>query len=332
MNEFTQYQAFRIKYDPQSSTAPGLDVRAEVELFTTEATNLEDSISVSCGSNSVPIKLTASVPSAHIVFNSLVNLGQIVFGQPFSAFITLENHGFREGEFHIEYDEKMVAISPTRGTIGPLSSYQDINQDGVMDESEIFHDRQNSSFPVKIELHPKELGVFRTIAKVFVPEEGNSDLVEKVLDINAIVVEQKMEIELPEANEDEEISFGTVYYGQERCLTAVLTNRGPHPAAFHVSIVQHADSDGIQAETHSDYTDSRADSRHEPHDAMTSLVAKSNDLLIVTPSQGTMEPYSKQVWKLEALDFFCITSLVIVDECFIYKGSQFLFLFNFNRI
>ena len=59
----------------------------------------------------------------------------------------------------------------------------------------------------------------------------------RVIDINANVVEQKLELSFPNGGgEEDKVPFGTIYYGMKKQVKAVLTNNGPHTTQFNVNV------------------------------------------------------------------------------------------------
>ena len=66
------------------------------------------------------------------------------------------------------------------------------------------------------------------------------------LDINANVVEQKLELSFPEGGgQADEVPFGTVYYGMKRQIKALLTNNGPHTCQFNIKVEENAEDEEV---------------------------------------------------------------------------------------
>ena len=77
---------------------------------------------------------------------------------------------------------------------------------------------RTSSMKIKIEFHGQDLGAFRGLAKVKL--NGQPD---RVLDINAMLVEQRLELVLPEGGgQVATLPFGTLHFGMEHTFTTLL--------------------------------------------------------------------------------------------------------------
>lgn len=93
---------------------------------------------------------------------------------------------------------------------------------------------RTSSIKIKIEFHGQDLGAFRGLAKVVL--NGQPD---RVLDINAMLVEQRLELVLPEGGgQVATLPFGTLHFGMERTFTTLLVNNGPVACAFSVDMTE----------------------------------------------------------------------------------------------
>eukprot|EP00946_MAST-07B_sp_MAST-7B-sp1_P003688 g3688.t1 len=91
---------------------------------------------------------------------------------------------------------------------------------------------QTSSVKIKIEFHGEDLGAFRGLAKVRLT--GQPD---RILDINAMLVEQRLELVLPEGGgQVATLPFGTLHFGMERTFTTLLVNNGPVACAYNIAL------------------------------------------------------------------------------------------------
>ena len=91
---------------------------------------------------------------------------------------------------------------------------------------------QTSSAKIKIEFHGEDLGAFRGLAKVRLT--GQPD---RILDINAMLVEQRLELVLPEGGgQVATLPFGTLHFGMERTFTTLLVNNGPVACAYNIGL------------------------------------------------------------------------------------------------
>ena len=68
----------------------------------------------------------------------------------------------------------------------------------------------------------------------------------RVIDINADVVEQKLELSFPEGGgQADKVPFGTVYYGVKRQVKAMLTNNGPHTCQFNIQLEENSNDEEV---------------------------------------------------------------------------------------
>ena len=206
-----QSEAFSLSYIGSEIVAPGLEVRAEIEFQGGECPDYRDKLVVMAGTCRLEIPLRAHSPAAKVVFDGFVNLGVLVAGNSTAKYIDFRNEGSKAGDVTITFEKSLpLTIKPKRWTAEP-----------------------NSSTRVKIELVGRDLGVFRALAKVDV--RGASSNPYTMLDINATVVEQHLGLVLPVGGgELNNVHFGTVYYGEERVVTALLVNNGPLPSSYHM--------------------------------------------------------------------------------------------------
>ena len=129
---------------------------------------------------------------------------------------------------------------------------------------------------LKIEFTGSKLGIFRCIAKVSL--SGQSD---RIIDIHANVVEHRLEIVLPDGGgQISSVPFGSLYYGQERTILAILVNNGPNSAAYQATL--NIDDSKSKTDSHSDILE----------DASANTPAPKPDLT-VTPYEGVIAPYAQ---------------------------------------
>ena len=103
---------------------------------------------------------------------------------------------------------------------------------------------QTSSTKIKIEFHGEELGAFRGLAKVRLT--GQPD---RILDINAMLVEQRLELVLPEGGgQVATLPFGTLHFGMEKKFTTLLVNNGPVACAYNIGLTEGEGEEGDEAD------------------------------------------------------------------------------------
>lgn len=232
---------FKVGNSPIRLLAPGLEVTFDISFEAIDLENdVKDRILIECGHTSIEVPLLGRVAASKLEFDGFVNLGPVVLSNKVAKYVIMKNNGKRDGVYTIEYDEALsFSVSPTTGSIPPSEEQR-----------------------IKIEYTGGELGVFRSIANVRI--RGQSD---RVLDISATVVEHRLEFVFPNGGGTcKLVPFGSLYYGQQRTITALLINNGPKPAAFQCAL------------------------ENEQEDLNT-----LNDISI-TPSEGVASPYSEMIF------------------------------------
>jgi len=142
---------------------------------------------------------------------------------------------------------------------------------------------RTSEMKIKIEFHGEDLGAFRGLAKVRL--NGQPD---RVLDINAMLVEQRLELVLPEGGgQVATLPFGTLHFGMERTFTTLLVNNGPVACAYSVDM-----SESGEGEEEDDDAEETKDSNDGEGKK------ESNDTppippVLATPSDGIIQPYQQ---------------------------------------
>jgi hypothetical protein len=147
---------------------------------------------------------------------------------------------------------------------------------------------QTSSMKIKIEFHGEDLGAFRGLAKVKL--NGQPD---RVLDINAMLVEQRLELVLPEGGgQVATLPFGTLHFGMEHTFTTLLVNNGPVACAFSVDMSEAADDDDDTAAAAADMGGGDAD-KGEGAEKGGKNNAPPVPPVIATPADGIIQPYQQ---------------------------------------
>ena len=94
----------------------------------------------------------------------------------------------------------------------------------------------------KIELFgPEQVGITRHVLKVKLENQPT-----KHLDVTAKVVESRVELTFPNGGGPlKELSFGSIYFGQKKNITAILVNSSPFISSFAIGVPGHnSDSEG----------------------------------------------------------------------------------------
>ena len=309
-------KAFTLRNEPKGGLAPGLDVTADIEFFAESEQDFHDKLTVVSGKYNVEIPLHAFAPAPRIEFDGFVDFGVCVLENATSKIVEFKNVGMAIGEFEIEYDEDLpIKIEPRRGTLHPLNPPLKIDLAGKVsdDEDDNSLDSEASSaferkrsknmegkpkleleenFPkktsarIRIEYTGKELGAFRALAKVAMV--GQPD---RVLDINAQLVQQSLELVLPEGGgQVSSLNFGTLYFSHARTINTLLVNNGPFPASFtvHLNEEVHVSDDEVDYDN-TNYMMEKEEQATPPYTS--------------SPSDGIIQPYSQLPVILQFLPF-----------------------------
>ena len=320
--------AFTLNHCPSVAVASGLEVRAEIEFQAQELRDYSDKLVVISDDDRLEVPLRAFVPAPRIAFDGFVDLGTIVADNTASYYVDICNEGLLDGSFKVVYDSKLpLTITPREGVIRGRA--------GRADDAALAAGRTVASLDhchtcrVKVELHPKILGVFRTVAEVHISGKngtkgaGDASDVEndvRVLDINANVVEQRLSLVVPGGGAAlTEAPFGTVFYGQRETMPGLLVNSGPSACNFQVVLSPERGFESLLAGSQDEHGDQSrfvaSEQRgNEARDnavtvgdgqvpaalAATSAVSESLvaagalSPILVLPMEGVIQPYSQQ--------------------------------------
>jgi len=232
---------FSLNFDPPASTAPGLDVRAEVDFQIpdgTPASKLEfNAVLVATSeSDTLEIPLYAHRPSPKLQFDALCDLGACVKDGSVSKSIMFQNVGTAPAKFKIIIGDEwasLLLISPMEGVLAPLQMHLDLDGDGDVEmDNEVITNKAGSQQEIHLTLDPKDLGPVRILCAVKV--EGQPDM---LLDVSAQVVEQKLEFVSSDGHTQlDKVDFGALYFGQIQQFTAILINHGPQTTGYSIGL------------------------------------------------------------------------------------------------
>jgi hypothetical protein len=145
---------------------------------------------------------------------------------------------------------------------------------------------------VKVEVRGNEVGTMRLLAAVQIDGEQTT----RMIDINANVVEQRLEMMLPGRPRIPltELPFGTVHYGERRTLAVVIVNNGPRqqPFVFDVNELAVESSAGTGSNVAAAGMDSTPLAPHEIGLAARARAAAGLPFRI-EPSEGNLAPYEQ---------------------------------------
>ena len=242
---------FSLTYEPGGSVAPGMDTTAEISFEADEETDYHDKIEVVSGTSRIVVPLRAFAPSPAIEFDGFVDLGVVVAGNSAGAYVEFRNLGLRRGHFDITFaDDMPITVSPASATLESASGGGDSDGGGGGggggDEGKqraVSIAGEPSSSRVKVTFQAQEgfVGPFRCQAKVEMPGQST-----RVLDINATVVEHRLELVLPNGGGSvNALPFGTEFFGRTRTIDTLLVNNGPEPLSF---VMDFEDEDAVEAQ------------------------------------------------------------------------------------
>jgi hypothetical protein len=222
-------RAFNLRDLPPGAVAPGLDTVVEIEFQVAESSSAEaprayhDRLIVSSDTETIEIPLRAYAPAPMLEFDGFLNLGTVVLGDTVAKYVDIVNVGRREGRVSITWDaDAPVTISPAEFVLAGTEDDDDAMAGGGS--------AAPSSRRVKVEVQGNDMGAMRLLAAVQLDGEQST----RMIDINANVVEQRLEMMLPgrPGVPLTELPFGSVHYGERRTLKVLMVNNGPQPQPF----------------------------------------------------------------------------------------------------
>lgn len=259
--------SFRLKVrNPDHAIAPGLEVSALVEYYTTKGEDAQDRVILVVDNDVVEIPLVAYTPGPQLELSGPADFGVTVAdGKVLMREIYITNEGSLTGEFKIRYSgNQPITITPSGGIIKPGA-------------------RQF----VKVEFISKTPGELNEDAQVKL--EGQSPT---TLQIIGNVVERSLELLTLDTEEKiETINFGSTYYGTDQTQSFLIYNNGPDVANFVVIL----EEGGEGQELGVDLTKSATAMLLSQTSAQE--LGNANDLTtLVTalPSQGILYPQEKR--------------------------------------
>ncbi|PFX34680.1 Calponin-likey domain-containing protein 2 [Stylophora pistillata] len=252
--------------NPEHAIAPGLEVSALVEYYTTKAEDAQDRVILVVDNDVVEIPLVAYTPCPQLELSGPADFGVTVAdSKVLMREIFITNEGSLTGEFKIRYNgNQPITIMPSGGIIKPGA-------------------RQF----VKIEFISKTPGKLNEEAQIKL--DGQSPT---TLHIIGNVVERSLELLTLDTEENiETINFGSTYYGTDQIQSFLIYNNGPDVANFVVIL----EEGGEGQELGVDLTKSATAMLLSQTNAQE--LGNANDLTtLVTalPNQGILHPQEKR--------------------------------------
>jgi hypothetical protein len=129
----------------------------------------------------------------------------------------------------------------------------------------------------------REIGFFREVVKVNIL----GALEDELLDVTAQVVEQKLTLLSSDKKGGilETASFGNIFFGETKTITAILINTGPNPLNYAMSYDDVEDENGGGGAGKNSHSD-------DPQSGEDAAYAKS---LVISPLDGTLKGFSQQL-------------------------------------
>eukprot|EP01038_Epipyxis_sp_PR26KG_P008960 gene8960-12082_t len=246
---------FALNYIPGGPTAPGLDIRAEIECqvpLNSPDLVFTDTIVVSMGRHTVELPIFACKSYTDIRFEKVLELGSVILGQSVTKEVLFQNIGNQKGtvKFTLPY-ESSLKVYPIRFDLEP---------------------KQNTV--VQIYFDGKELGHCRELIKVNI----TGALEDALLDVSGNIVEQKLSL-LTENERGilDNADFGNLFFGEQRSITAYLVNSGPFPLNFAVNFEEEEESIPTVGNVN----------------PQTDEIATYSKTLQISPLDGLVKPFAK---------------------------------------
>ena len=208
---------------PTVAVAPGLEVTADLEFFSSEEKDYMDEISVICETDKITIPILAQAPKSEITFDAYCLFGAVPPGRTVIRYLEVVNRGRRAGEFCIVQDDQQpFVIEPLSARLGPAG-------------------RDDCSLRVRVSFCSKDLGPYRSVVDVLVDSLPSGLL----LDMSALVVRQQFEVVSTDGlGQVSNVQMGTVYVGESRTSQVVLVNDGSDAVEFGVTVDEDLTSTG----------------------------------------------------------------------------------------
>ena len=219
--------------------------------------------------------------------DGVVSFGTVVHDNTETINIWVANTGDISGRFRVLVEEgSCISVTPPGGQLLAPSR----SESGVDARVEIDGEKRatfGEKVMIKVDFHAQQLGAFRELITIEV-DGGES----KILDVNANVVEQRLELLHPYGDgQVQEILFPTVYYGEQQEQNVLLVNNGPLQSSFSLTLSPESGFNGqIGDTTKGSSSDSNA--------VLQAFLRGPQSPISISPLEGTVEPYSSRNIKI----------------------------------
>eukprot|EP01063_Lacrimia_lanifica_P021383 TRINITY_DN2869_c0_g2_i1.p1 TRINITY_DN2869_c0_g2~~TRINITY_DN2869_c0_g2_i1.p1 ORF type:complete len:2912 (+),score=1278.25 TRINITY_DN2869_c0_g2_i1:97-8832(+) len=214
--------AFKLVTHPQS-IAPGLHQDIELEFCTKDHKDYSDSFSVVTDEGALEVPLHAWFPRPSLLFADEIDLGVMPVQHNASRTLTITNAGKSPGQFTFKSEGMAsgLAVAPSSGTVLPGKPKE-----------------------VQVNYFASEVGVFVSVVQVVLKDQST-----RQLKVTARVVDSKVDlttidnVPLTSAGLD----FGTVFYGQKKCVEVLVVNNSPFSTSFTIHPPEQGEEAGEDA-------------------------------------------------------------------------------------
>jgi len=200
---------------PTVAVAPGLEISADLEFFSSEEKDFIDEISIICESDKITIPISAQAAKPDFTFDAYCLFGAVPPGRTIIRYLEIVNRGQQAGEYRFVQDEQQpFVIEPLSARLGSSGS-------------------DDCTIRVRVSFCASTLGPYRSVVNMLV-DSSPSGL---VLDMSALVVRQQFEVvSLEGLGQVSNVQMGTVYVGESRTSQVVLVNDGSDAVDFVVTL------------------------------------------------------------------------------------------------
>jgi hypothetical protein len=256
---------FALNYIPSGVVSPGLDIRAELEcLIPPELTDhvFRDKVIAQMGDEIVEIPIIATKPSLKLEYDRKIDLGYISSGHTFHKEICIHNYGAVPGS---------LKLSLNKGSVLKFNSSKlDFQPFGTKGDKAY----------LKFSFELKDPGIFRDFIRLI--DLATQEVQE--IEILAQIVKPSLSILTMDKKGILEVaSFGNIYFGEQRVISALLVNSGPIPLSFSLRF------------------EDEEESNNQPSSDSGEQTSKP---LSITPSDGIVKPFSEVLLTISFIPHF----------------------------
>ena len=229
---------FALNYVPTPATAPGLEVRAEIECRVPDGVAdvlFAETITASLGEEVIEVRIVATRMCAHVEFENFVDLGRSADAdRELSRDVVFVNKGSAAGQVDLRVaDDSRFRVKPSRFELAPYGT----KPDAVGGKSH--------RVKVRVTYEGKDFGVRKESVPVVV--KGGLQAF-NYLELSAEMVKPRITL-LGDNNSGilESLDFGKLFCGDAKTVRAFLVNSGQVPVSYSVLFADEEDKGGAAA-------------------------------------------------------------------------------------